>query len=132
MAKYVYPAIFEKDELGGFAVTFPDIENCFTQGNDLNDAITMAEDVLNLILWTLEDDKQPIPSPTPISQIQADGDSFVSYIQADTIAYRKKHSPKAVKKTLSIPQWMNQMALDAHINFSQVLQDALAQKLNIA
>ena len=132
MAKYVYPAIFEQEADGGYVVNFPDIDGCFTQGDDINEALLMAEDVLNAMLWTLEDHRKTIPAPTPIKDISVEDDAFVSYVHADTVAYRKKCNPKPVRRTLSIPQWLDQMALDANINFSQVLQDALAEKLHLA
>ena len=58
MAKYVYPAIFEQEADGGYVVNFPDIDGCFTQGDDINEALLMAEDVLNAMLWTLEDHRK--------------------------------------------------------------------------
>ena len=132
MAKYVYPAIFEQEADGGYVVNFPDIDGCFTQGDDINEALLMAEDVLNAMLWTLEDHRKTIPAPMPIKDISVEDDAFVSYVHADTVAYRKKCNPQPVRRTLSIPQWLDQMALDANINFSQVLQDALAEKLHLA
>ena len=131
MAKYCFPAIIAPDE-PGFMVTFPDIENCFTSGENLVDALEMGEDVLNLMLVDMEDDKKEIPTPSALNAIQPeDKGAIVTLILADTTAYRKKISNQAVKKTLSIPQWLNTAAEAANVNFSQTLQEALTAKLGL-
>lgn len=130
MAKYAFPAIFHKEKDGKYWVEFPDIA-CDTQGDNLADAIYMAEDSLSLVLCAMEDAHDKIPTPSPINSIKKDSDSLVNYIAADTLEYRKKYDNKAVKKTLSIPEWMNTLAVDAGLNFSQILQDGIRQKLNI-
>ena len=129
MAKYVFPAIFEKCK-DGYNVTFPDIEDCFTCGETLEEAIEMAQDVLPLMLSEMEDDGKLIPDPTDIKSLSLSSAETASYIVADTLAYRKKHNNRAVKKTLSIPEWLNEAAIKAGINFSQTLQDALKEKLD--
>ena len=131
MAKYVYPAIFTPEEEGGYSINFPDIDGCFTQGDDLTDGMTMANDVLCLTLYGLEQDGKPIPPASKVNEIPHAPNEFVTLIACDTIAYRKFYDNKAVKKTLSIPSWLNDMAERNGINFSGVLQDALKAKLNI-
>ena len=89
----------------------------------------MAEDVLAFTLFDYEKEGKAIPVPVdPDSRDLADNE-FFNYIACDTIEYQKRHNTKAVKKTLSIPEWMNEAATAAGINFSQVLQEALAAKL---
>ena len=113
-------------------VTFPDIENCFTSGENLVEALEMGEDVLNLMLVVMEDDKKEIPAPSPLNNIHPEEPgALVTLILADTTAYRKKISNMAVKKTLSIPQWLNTAAEAANVNFSQTLQEALTVKLGL-
>lgn len=135
--KYLYPAIFTLDMTdenypnGVYLVDFPDISGCFTDGETLNEAYSMAEDALTLKLCSLEDIKQEIPKPTDIKDIKCNKNSFVSLISADTFIYRKLHDKKAVKKTLSIPAWLNNMALEKNINFSNILQNALMKELGI-
>lgn len=131
MAKYVYPAVFEKDG-DSYAVSFPDLEGCFTCGDDMSDALAMAEDALNLWLWEAEESGDAIPEPTPLKEIKTDNNSVASLVRADTLAYRKTVKKKAVKKTLTIPGWMDEIAKENNINFSQVLQDALTEKLHLA
>lgn len=131
MAKYIYPAIFTPETNGQFSIYFPDIENCFTCGDNLEDGINMAEDVLSLMLIQLEDKGQNIPAATPINDLSPANDSFATYISCDTTAYRRSMNNTAVKKTLTIPSWLNDSATAAGLNFSQILQDALKQHLNI-
>ncbi|MEG0378571.1 MAG: type II toxin-antitoxin system HicB family antitoxin [Eubacterium sp.] len=132
MAKYVYPAIFTPEADGGYFIYFPDIKNCFTQENDLASGIEMAEDVLALMLWQHEENGTKILPPTPIKALSLEGDAFATLISVDTIAYRKRFSKTAVKKTLTIPGWLDEMAKQEHLNFSNVLQEALAEKLHIS
>ena len=128
--KYAYPAIFTKEE-SGYSVTFPDISGCSTCGDTLPDAMEMAEDALSLMLYDYEEDGDEIPAPSDIRSIQAEEGAIVSLVRCDTVEYRKLYDGKAVKKTLTIPNWMNTMAERAGVNFSTVLQNALKQQLNI-
>ena len=129
--KYVYPAIFTPETEGGYSVAFPDVEGCYTQGEDLAEAIFMAEDALAPTLYGLEEDGQTIPVPTPLSEIKASEGDTVTLVKADTMEYRKMYNSKAVKKTLTIPGWLNDQAEKANVNFSKLLQDALMSELHI-
>lgn len=129
MAKYIYPAVFTKEEDGGYSVVFPDLESCYTCGDTLEQAMDMAEDCLALVLYGYETDQKEIPAASSIDSISTSSDEFVSLIKCDTLSYRKQYSSKAVKKTLTIPEWMNDEGMRAGINFSQLLQDALMQKI---
>ena len=128
--KYCFPAVITEEE-AGYSVEFPDIENCFTCGETLEEALEMAEDALALILTDMEDKRQPIPTASAARLIEAPENAVVSLILADTTAYRKRISNQAVKKTLTIPQWLNTAAEAANVNFSQTLQEALAAKLGL-
>lgn len=130
MSKYVYPAIFTSEPDGGYSVYFPDLEGCYTCGDTLADALFMAEDALALILYGYEKDQRPIPQPSKMSDIKVTADSFLSMVACDTLEYRKRFNNKAVKKTLTIPKWLNEAAVAMNINFSQVLQDALLQRIS--
>ena len=130
MAKYLYPAVFTKED-AGYSVSFPDLKNCFTSGATLEEAMDMANDVLCLTLSDLEQDGAVIPTASAVNAVPHGENEFVSLVGCDTIAYRKFFDNKAVKKTLSIPSWLNDMAERADINFSGTLQDALKAKLNI-
>ena len=129
MTQYVYPAIFTEEQNGAFSVEFPDLQGCYTCGDNLPDAIYMAEDVLAFTLYLLEKRGENIPEPS-LSLDAPDG-AFVNLIACDTLAYHKKNNKRAIKKTLTIPEWLNEYAMDAGINFSQTLQDALMEKLGV-
>lgn len=131
MAKYVYPAIFTPEEDGKFSIDFPDLEGCFTCGDNLADGIEMANDALALMLTHYEDNKRSIPEASAINGLAMKGDEFATYISCDTNVYRRLMNNMAVKKTLTIPSWLNDSAVAAGLNFSQVLQDALKKQLNI-
>lgn len=130
--KYIYPAIFTKDG-EGYTVTFPDLEDVFTCGDSLAHALEMAEDVLPFMLKNYEDKAREIPKASAMHSIHVENakDDFVTLISADTTAYRKKHNAKAVRKTLTIPEWLNEIAEEREINFSQVLQKALKEELQL-
>ena len=128
--KYCFPAVFLPEE-NGYSVEFPDIENCFTCGETLEEAMEMAEDALEMMLTDMEDKKETIPAGRMPQKIHAPENAIVSLILADTTAYRKRVSNQAVKKTLSIPQWLNTAAEKANVNFSQTLQEALIAKLGV-
>lgn len=129
MAKYAYPAIFTPESDGSFSINFPDLEGCYTCGDSIEDGIEMAEDALALVLYGYEKDQRAIPKPSSPSDLRLSGNEFVNYIACDTMAYRKMYNNKAVKKTLTIPEWLNESASALGLNFSQVLQEALIQKI---
>lgn len=130
MAKYAYPAIFTKED-NGYSVSFPDIEGCFTSGKTLPEAMEMAEDALCLMLFDHEEDGEEIPVASEVKAVQKSTDEIVSLIHCDTLEYRKLYDNRAVKKTLTIPNWLNTLSERAGLNFSFVLQEALKLKLNI-
>ena len=129
MERLFYPAVFHKAEEGGFWVSFPDIPECMTQGDDMQDAYEMAVDALGLSLSTMEDTGEVIPEASPLDRVDAE-DGTLIIVEFDMAEYRRRHSSKAVKKTLTIPEWLNEAAVRENINFSQVLQEALMKKLN--
>ena len=129
MAKYVYPAVFLSEE-EGYSVSFPDLDGCYTCGEDLQEAIVMAEDVLAFYLYDEEVAQNKIPKASTSAEIKLKDGEFVNYIACDTIEYAKMHNNRAVKKTLTIPEWLNEAAIKAGVNFSQVLQEALMEKVN--
>lgn len=130
MNKLFYPAIFHVAEEGGFWITFPDLPECMTQGDNMQDAYEMAVDALGLSLTSRKQQKQEIPKASDPGQISVDNDEYCVIIEFDMLAYKKRTNSKAVKKTLSIPEWLNEEAVALGINFSQVLQEALIQKVN--
>ena len=130
MAKYIYPAIFTKEE-DGYSISFPDLPAVNTCGDNLQDALSMAEDALATMLTYYEDEKQEISSPSDMGCFSVQSTSFPTLISCDTDRYRRLLRNKAVRKTLSVPEWLNEAALAEGLNFSQVLQEALKEKLGI-
>ena len=128
--KYVYPVIFEEND-GKIGITVPDIPSTFTFGNDMADAIFMAQDVIAMMIATgYEDEGKEPPTPSKIEDIKTKG--IVSLVVADTDEWRILVDNKAIKKTLTIPSWLNRKAENAAINLSQVLQETLCKKLKIS
>lgn len=130
MKKLFYPAIFHKEETGGFWISFPDIPECITEGDDIETSYEMAVDALGIALTSRKEEGKDIPKPSEIDEVKADDDILV-IVEFDMAQYLKKHNAKAVRKTLSIPEWLNEEAIAQGVNFSQVLQGALISKLNI-
>ena len=131
MAKYIYPAIFTAEENGLYSIHFPDLDSCYTSGDNLQDGYEMAGDVLCMTLYEMEENKQTVPNPSdPMTHKLKEGE-FVALVSCDTIEYRLFNDNKSVKKTLTIPSWLNSMAEREGVSFSGVLQKALKQELNI-
>ena len=129
---YVYPAIFTPEKEGGYYIHFPDIDNCFTCGDNIEDGILMAEDALALMVYSnYEETGLEAPLKSDIKDLKLKKNEFATYIVCDTTECRKRFGTKAVKKTLTIPEWLNDAAVKERINFSQVLQDALKEKLGV-
>lgn len=129
MNKLFYPAIFH-EEGEGFWVSFPDFPECLTEGEDMDDAYRMAVDALGLAITSRKAEKMSIPTPTRPKDI-VNQEGILVIVEFDMLEYNRKHNSKAVKKTLSIPEWLNEEALAMGVNFSQVLQEALMVKLKI-
>ena len=123
-----YPAIFHKEPEGGYWISFPDIPECFSQGKDMEEAYSMATEALGLALTDGENLLDNLPIPSKIEDIKVD-DGIIVLVSFNYLEYVKKYCNKAVKKTLSIPKWLNEAAIREGINFSQVLQEALIQRL---
>lgn len=134
MSKIYYPAVFHvAEDVGGYWIEFPDLPGCFSQGKDDTEALEMAKDALSLWLDTTGEviDKD-IQNPSSLITIQKQfPNEIVMLVEADPEYYARKYNTKAIKKTLSIPQWLNDRATKANVNFSQVLQEALIKKLNL-
>lgn len=128
--KFFYPALFHKAEEGGFWISFPDLPECLTQGEDMEESYRMAVDALGL---ALEDRirENNVPEPSGIDTLEYDGNAYPVIIEFDLAAYRRRTNSKAVKKTLSIPAWLNEEAMAHDINFSSVLQEALKSQLGL-
>lgn len=126
--KYIYTAVFTPNEDNTkFYARIPDLPGCITTGSSLQDAINQITDAASGWLVVAEDEGFNINPPTPQSEISKDDNDLVSLVQIDTIAYRSLTDTKAVRKNVSLPQWMVNLADKKGINCSQVLQESLSQ-----
>lgn len=128
MMKFFYPAIFQPEDTG-FSVFVPDIPGCMTQGDNMEESLNMVQDAIGLMLEDIP--VKDYPKASKPQDIMLENNQFVMMVAFDKIAYDKRYNSKSVKKTLSIPAWLNNMALEKNINFSNVLQNALAHELGI-
>ena len=127
---YIYPAIFDYEK-DGISISFPDLPGCFSSGDNDEDAVKNAKDALALHIYSMEEDKDIIPNPTPFSKIKLGKNQIVVPIEVWMPYHRSQIKTVYVKKTLTIPNWLDSLAKLNNINFSQVLQDALKKKLNL-
>ncbi len=126
MAKIFYPALFHPEE-SGYSVSVPDLEGCYTQGETLEEALAMVQEAIGLYL----DGSSDAPAPSAPESIEAEPGDFLMVVAYDPLAYERRHNTRAVKKTLTIPSWLNDAAEAAHLNFSSVLRSALEKQLDI-
>lgn len=122
---FVYPAIFHKED-DAYWVEFPDLEGCQTYGGTLNETMSCAQEALAGYLLTLLEENRELVPPSDMSAVSCDDNGFVTLVTCDVNQY---HETKAIKKTLTIPAWLNERAVAMGLNFSQVLQEALMTKI---
>lgn len=128
--KYVYPAIFDYAD-DGISISFPDLKGCLTCADTDEQALLMAEEVLGLWMENLEAEDEIIPEPSELKNIKLKENQKTVLISVWMPFVRMAINNKAIKKTLSIPQWLDIMARENDINFSFVLQEALKNELKI-
>ena len=132
--KLIYPAIFtpyDEDGEKGYVVVFPDLPGCSTGGDSLGEALEMAEDAASGWILTSIEDGETIPQASRIQDVHAEEEgAFVNLVRLDIGTYAKLHSNKAVKKTLTIPQWLNTVAEKEGVKFSKILQEALLASIH--
>lgn len=124
---YVYTAVFTKEEDGGYSVRFPALDGCFTQGDSFEEAYSMAQEAMSLHLYGMEEDGLDIPGDVELPTVSAP--ESVVMIRAWMTPFRESMRNQAVKKTLTIPAWLNKEAEKRHVNYSQLLQSALKDYL---
>lgn len=122
---FVYPAVFHKED-NVYWVEFPDLEGCQSFGDTLTDTMAGAQEALAAYILTILEGGNELVKPADISDCQVPDDGFVSLVTCSIDPYKDK---RAVKKTLTIPAWLNERAVSMGLNFSQVLQDALLRRI---
>lgn len=123
--EYIYPALFEHNSDGSYTITFPDLPGCISEGKSLGNAIDMAQSALTQWVEYLLEEKESIPEPGDIKNIRPSSNQFANLVRA------KIRDNRAVRRTVSIPGWLDVKATDAGISLSKVLQDALKEKLGV-
>lgn len=128
MNKYFYPAIFSK-EGKYYNVKFIDFDDIFTYGEGLNDAYYMAQDALYAMLPEYKDN---LPTPTvDYMNIKVKKDEFITMVELDPVEHEKRISTKTVNTTVTMPEWLKNLADMKGINFSKLLQESIKNELNL-
>lgn len=138
----VYPAIFHKAVEGGYIVIFPDFENGGTQGETLDEAMEMAQDYMGTWLYDDFIQSKELPKTSNINDISIEveddmkeyivpNESFKTLVSLDMEKYVRECKNQIVRKNVSIPSWLNEMAKRYNLNFSNLLQEAIKRELNI-
>ena len=121
---FVYPAIFHQED-SSYWVEFPDLPGCQSFGDTLPETMAEAQEALSAYVLTLLEQGKPLVQPSEMASIIPE-DGFTSLVACTIEQYKET---KAVKKTLTIPSWLNDRATAMGVNFSQVLQEALITKI---
>lgn len=132
----VYPVFFTKVN-DCVLVEVPDLE-ILSEGKDMNDAIDMARDAIELKCVSMEDAKEEIPNPSDISLLNvangtfaAEGETVISFVDIDSSEYRRKIDTKTVRRNVALPSWLDYEANKAGVNVSRILQEALIGTLKL-
>ena len=132
-ARYCYPAFIGFDEpTGQYYILFPDLPGCTTQGHSENEALTCAKEALSLHLYGMEDDGDVIPEASSIIGLKGDDNEAVVLIEVWMPSFRERMETKAVNRTVTLPGWLDREAKEANLNYSQVLQDGIMERLRIS
>ncbi len=123
--EYVYPAVFEQNDDNSYTITFPDLPGCISEGKSLGNAIFMAQSALTQWIEYLTDENEDIPTPSDIKSYILDDDQFITLIRSEM------RNNQAVRRTVSIPGWLDSKAAEANISLSKVLQEALKDRLGL-
>ena len=128
---YRYIAVVSFDD-DGISIDFPDLSGCFTCAENDDEIFKMAREVLGLHLWGMENDDEPIPEPSALRDIPLADNETTMLVDVFMPPVRDRINNRVVKKTLTIPQWLNAEAERQGVNFSLVLQNGLKQYLQIS
>ena len=131
MKTYIYPAYFRKTEHDGYSIDFPDLPGCASAGSTLEEAMTMGREALSLHLYGMIEDDESLPAPSELPQVRQEPEAFLALVEGRPDIVKAELRNRAVKKTLTIPYWLNEEAERLHINFSQVLQDAIRERIGV-
>ena len=128
---YLYAAILSYDD-DGISIEFPDIPGCFSCADTTEEAAKNAREALGLHLWGMEKDNDELPTPTDISLLKLEAKQVPLLVEAFMPPIRERQNNRFVKKTLSIPAWLNAEAERVGVNFSQLLQTSLKEHIGVS
>ena len=126
MAEYVFPAVFHPNDDGSFTITYPDLPGCISEGKNLANAIHMAQDALAQWIGYLISKNVPIPDPTSPSALVCRDGEFFSFVRVEV------KDNRAVRRTVSLPKWMDDRASSEGLSLSRILQESLSQRFRNA
>ena len=125
MAEYVYPAVFHRNDNGTYTIIYPDLPGCISEGKTLENALYMAQDALTQWLGYLTDEGETIPTASARKDIAIGDGEFVNLVRASV------RDNKAVRRTVSVPRWLDEAAAAANLSLSRILQEALKERLDV-
>lgn len=125
MKEYIYPAIFHKNNDNSFTVSFPDLPGCITEGKNIGNALKMAHSALAQWIEFLKDENETLPIPSNYKNIITKENEIISLVQVDI------KNTKSVKRTISLPKWMDEKLSEAGFSLSKLVQEAAKQKLKL-
>ena len=123
--EYIYPATFSENSDGSYTILFPDLPGCISEGKSLAKALYMAQDALTGWIECAIEDSSTIAPPSYVSTVKAPAKGFVNLVRADI------RDNRAIRRTVSVPSWLDAKASDAGISLSKVLQEALKERLEV-
>lgn len=128
MKKLIYPCVVRKEDDIYYA-NFPDFNACFTDAESIDELFANTKEVLNGAIFTMLKNKMDLPAAG--ENIKLEEGEFLILVESPVGVIKDRINNMAVKKTLTLPAWMNEMAMEHNVNFSQVLQEGLKRELNI-
>ena len=128
--RYFYPAVFTYEPGEEIAVVFPDLD-CATSGIDDDDALVSARELLGCVLFGLEEDGEEIPEPSALAKVETEENERTVLIDVFMPSVRQAQNNKSVNRTVTLPAWLNAVAQEHDINFSQTLQDAIKAQMHL-
>ena len=128
--RYFYPAVFTYEPGEEIAVVFPDLD-CATSGIDDDDALVSARELLGCVLFELEEDGEELPEPSALTKVETEKNERTVLIDVFMPSVRQAQNNKSINRTVTLPAWLNAVAQEHDINFSQTLQDAIKAQLHL-
>ena len=128
--RYAYPALFYFDE-DGISIEFPDLPGCLPCAHSVEEAFANAREALGLHLYGMEEDHDVIPAPSPVNSLHPEEGGVVAMVDVFMPSIRSRAKSRVVKKTLTIPAWLNAAAEEAHAPYSKILQEGLERYLGL-